>query len=433
MENIYNNIDELFRKRFEDFEPDPPEHIWQKIFSKLHPGTGGGAGIGKTILLTGVAVIAVSTFILLLLNPFSNDPETRASNNIPLPSPDQDINNNLITELITPEEGIETDIHEVQIPDKIQQTTIESIEKITEPIIRPDNTNKPDYIGISNTEESPEIRNPELLITLSSIKTGDLQTNANEYKPERKIFSGTFNKYTGDEFYNPQPDYKSFFKVGAFINPEVVFNQSEVIPNGRNINVSLDVSYHMSKFFIQSGLGISLAMDEGPYNIEYNELLGTYQDVYDVTFDSTEQGIIPTYHTKTVEVFDTLNHLSLYKTKNSYAYLQIPVLFGYEFRGRHLSFNVKAGPCLSIMMYEHIPELVLPEDMRILNIEGETRIKTNWQIVTSFGMSYQLNKRLEIALEPTLRYYLNSPYEGKIITNKHPFTFGLRIGLLFKL
>ena len=60
MSKEFKNIDDLFRDRFESFEPEPPGHVWDNIKSHIqeNPAKGGfglkGGGIAglSAILIT---------------------------------------------------------------------------------------------------------------------------------------------------------------------------------------------------------------------------------------------------------------------------------------------------------------------------------------------------------------------------------------------
>jgi len=44
MTENYRNIDDLFRDKFEKFEMDPPEHVWQNVKAGISGNNGGISG-----------------------------------------------------------------------------------------------------------------------------------------------------------------------------------------------------------------------------------------------------------------------------------------------------------------------------------------------------------------------------------------------------
>jgi len=206
--------------------------------------------------------------------------------------------------------------------------------------------------------------------------------------------------------------------------------------NNRTYSLDVNAIYKFSGYFLQSGLGVSWASDEGNCEIDYNEYLGSYEDVYNVTYDTIGNELNPIYHTETVNVYDSIDRVSIMPTKNHYTYLQIPLLFGYGNENRRFGWFVKGGPSLSIMVHKDLSsnDMSGTED-KVLSVENEipSRINTNWQFVFSGGISYKLSNHLSLSAEPVFRYYLNSTYDRSQLEIKNPYSLGLRVGFLIDL
>jgi hypothetical protein len=99
---------------------------------------------------------------------------------------------------------------------------------------------------------------------------------------------------------------------------------------------------------------------------------------------------------------------------------------------KRFGWFVKGGPVFSVLINKKIPTPDVGDD-KIIDMDQRMplRVNTSWQFAFSAGLSYQLSDKVSIAIEPTLKYYLNSQYERKYITTRHPYSFGLRTGLLF--
>jgi len=447
VEKLNLNIDELFRKRFENFEPEPPVHIWSNVSKNITRGPS-GSGITKIILLSGISLLTISLLVLLLLNPFGNrNHEIGSRAGIPQNDLLAQVNTDLNLEN-SPETEVGYDNTEINRGTTTVQKTSVQETIVTKPTGNVTPLNKAGLLlyHIRSYSPKPLIFTPASLdiVPGSEIITPGLmpQTtglyqliNSHTMPGPGKISINTYNRSVGDEE-SPVKKSGHYFKLGAFINPEVVFYPSDSVDNSRNFNFGLSLSYHKNDFFIRSGLGISIARDEGKYQVEYKRLeyLGSYEEVYHVSFDSTESGIVPIFYTKTVNVYDSVEHVAISKTKNTYTYLQIPLLIGYQFEKKHLTWSFMAGPSVSFLISKNIPDPEIPNNVGIIGIDRNIaqRIETNWQMVAGIGLNYRLNHRLEFAVEPTIRYYLNSSYNREIITTKHPVAFGLRAGLLFK-
>jgi len=233
----------------------------------------------------------------------------------------------------------------------------------------------------------------------------------------------------GERRYNRRASWQ----LGVYFTPEVIFFPDDSIPNQRSYTFEVTGKWLKNDFFVESGLGLSFSSDDGVYAIDYEKFLGSYDDVYNVTFDTSESGaIVPVYHTTIENVYDSISKFRVEKTKNKYTYLQIPVYIGFQKEINRFGWFIKGGPILSILMNENIPTPD-PGTDRIIDIDQAMpgRVNTHWQLGFSAGVTYQLSRKVSLAIEPTFKYYLNSQYQRKYITTSHPYSFGLRTGLLF--
>ncbi len=213
----------------------------------------------------------------------------------------------------------------------------------------------------------------------------------------------------------------------------MIFNPAVTGFNNRSYSLDLNAIYQFSEFIVQSGFGFGWSSDNGNYKIDYNQYLGSYDDVYDVTFDTIGGQLIPIYHTESVNVYDTLDHVTISPTKRHFTYLNIPLLFGYRNEGKRWGWNVKAGPSLSFLIKEDIPDINLTDSQnKILNVEDEIpgRLKTNWQFVISAGLSYKLSNTISLAVEPLFKYYVNPIHDQNGTKTGNPYSFGLRAGFV---
>ncbi len=437
MKNSEKNIDLLFQKKFEDFQPNPPESVWENIKANLPKNLQGGLS-GSSFIKTFIVILILAVPAYFLINsqktkniPQNNEqsvPDTKLTINNT-----QDLVNNDIPN--TSSDNIETE-EKILLPVKEKNTKTPSIKKET-----------PQTQIIENktlAKNTSKVEKQNFIIADNELLLAYLPHEKEKFTSETQennILEQQITLYESKPevaVYNPVRKKKGYFTFGAFFTPEMIFYPSDTVPNKTNLNLDLSISYNVSRFFVESGLGIGLAKDDGNYNIDYEryEFLGTYEYVYDVTFDSTEQGVIPTYHTETVEVYDSVKHIQISQTKNIYTYLQIPVFIGYKIKSNKFSYSLKGGPSLSVLIYENIPEATLPSgDISIININetNPSRIKTHWYFMFSAGIEYKLNDKMSVAFEPTFRYYMKSAYERKYITTKHPFSIGLRTGVLIRL
>lgn len=234
--------------------------------------------------------------------------------------------------------------------------------------------------------------------------------------------------------------YKPYFSVSAYFAPEVTEYYrpaSESMENSWIAGVA--VSYNTENYIIQAGLEYSVFDDMGDYMVNINsyDSIGFYEGISGFEIDPENPGEL-IYHTHTVEVYDTVQHHSHQQTRNNYAYLQVPVMFGYKaMESGIFSAHIKAGPSFSFLLNRDEPRLDFQTGpgARITSVDNFTasRLNTNIQVLVSLALRLQLSERVGILVEPTYRHYLNSIYNVDDKTLKNPYGIGVRGGIFFNL
>lgn len=462
MSDKYKNIDDLFKDQFKDFELDPPEHVWGNIKGQIPgPGNGGKSGMFKNGGIFGLSIFLILAGILswYLLNSSSENSaqiqvieSTQATESDYISSPRNiDINSNE-----------EKDQETTASKDKKKQKTRfdisepASVHVGTSSLLVHQENSKSDDISTSNHHSAGE----ELVFANELASLGILTAGGDEELLAIQSTTQTNDDYVeeiiakdvglaGDSSDPEQEDIDSAAGVeslaevksdygkrgnwmfGVFFTPEMIFYPDNSMLNNRSYAVDVNAIYKFSGYLLQSGLGVSWISDEGSCEIDYNKYLGAYEDVYNVTYDTIGNELSPVYHTETVKVYDSIDHVSIMPTKNRYTYLQIPLLFGYGNENKRFGWFVKGGPSLSIMINKDMSSNNMSDtEDKVLQIDNEipARINTNWQFVFSAGVSYRLSNSLSFTAEPIFRYYLNSTYERTKLNLKNPYSLGLRVG-----
>lgn len=462
------NIDDLFRDAFENFEVDPPEHVWKNI-QKNMPGNGGGSGKSFPkggILGISVILILSSLFFIYQLNDSVS--ATYASEKIALNSDVENIESLLsIADLNSEDQKNESLSKKDNLSEKgliavySSSTEAEILSKrgndamivkekpATKIIVEANNSrvtrDETNFILSNDAEVQKELPDDSDLLALSGgnsirsnvMASAPIPQEAFETMPlmemtEKEDASSESGDIAGPEI---KSDYgkRGDLYFGLYFTPEVIFYPSDLNKMNKSYSLDLNVIYKFSNYLLQSGVGVMSSSDDGQYKVDFEKFLGSYEDVYDVTFDTTANGVVPVYHTETVNVYDSIQHVTVTPTKNKYTYLQIPILFGYTEEFRRFSWFVKGGPSLSLMVNENLSSVNLDNDNnRIINVDSEvpSRIKANWQIVLSGGITYKLGNHVSLGVEPMVRFYMKSAYEQNTVQTKHPYSFGIRSGII---
>lgn len=226
--------------------------------------------------------------------------------------------------------------------------------------------------------------------------------------------------------------------MGISITPDLVFYNNSSGSFKYNYTFDLGVRYNLGKFYIQSGAGLTYSSDIGDYAISYlkNDSVGFYYTINSFTIDPGNPED-PQFETKQVTVYDSVQYVYDYSTKNRYYYIQIPLSFGYRIINKpswRLSVETGLLYAYLVSINEPAPTFYIQEG-RILDIEKRTpgRNKHSLGITGGISVEYQFAKNFFLLIEPTFKYYLQAIEENSSRGDKQPYSIGLRAGIWYRL
>ncbi len=229
---------------------------------------------------------------------------------------------------------------------------------------------------------------------------------------------------------------KTFWEYSILLSPEFSLNDMDSVRALNSISAGLEPTKYLNKhWFVRSGINISFTGDKGFAKVDYisNDLMGTYDDVYDVTFDTAGGVVTPVYHTKTVEVWDSVRHIKVSEVTNRYLYAQVPVLLGYKSAVGNFNIYLFAGPAVGFQLAKWIDTpLSNSEGLEIINLDNRLPVRSNvnFQLWIGGGLEYNISKRYSLVMEPAFKHYFKSLYsdsEYKINTSGFALRFGVNI------
>ena len=443
MNSTDQNINEILRQKFQNFEPEPPVHVWENIEKSLDARKG---------LFFGSMKYYAAAILLLILIPiayfgfYSNSNNAISSiSNQPKANNEQLIVVNEKTNAETTNERFEEETN------NSENTFIASTEK-TEKI--KDKTAAED-LGLVKLNEGFKLQSESLMLdkknevaSVTSTQRQFLLFNS-ELRVEpmnsisiASIYSFSFGEpYSNNALKISSKDKKiksGHWENTFFISPEFSLTNLDSVSILNSYSIGVEPSrYFNENWFVRFGLNISVTGDKGFAKVDYisNEFMGTYDDVYDVTFDTINGIITPNYHTKTVEIWDSIRHISVSEVTNRYLFAQIPALLGYKNKLGKLNWYVFGGPAIGFQIVNWIDEpSVSSEDIEIINLDNKLPLRSsvNYQIWVGAGIEYKLGSNSSIIIEPLFKHYFKSLY-SETAYKVNTSGFALRIGYNYKI
>lgn len=440
MDNNNIHIDKLIKEKIEQFSPSPPEHIWTGIEKGIRVDNNNQFYRRRWFIAAALIVLFGLIATFLFFEPLSFDSYDKSSEQIVSP----EIDNSPTPSSI--EDSPENKNDNTKVNEDIVGSELDNFPTNEEQI-----SNDKDANSLAEIMPEVFVERKSILITeqhkqneISSIDTIEMREgdvlfvgmNSDDYLPENR---DTSIQSTGDLFIEQKSDLSlQRWKTSYYITPELSISHFDSVEILNSYSLNIEPTYFLNEnWFFRFGGGLSFVRDRGFARIKYitNEYMGSYNDVYNITFDTVLGNITPVYHTKSVEVWDSVPHVSVSGVTNSYLYLQVPTLFGYQYKkpGSVISWYFMGGPAFNLKVGSWIdnpkPE---EENSDIVDLQNNLPLRSDiyFQLWVGAGLEYEINKNISIAIEPGYRYYFKSIYNNPYNhTSSSGFT--LRVGLVY--
>jgi hypothetical protein len=436
----FDHIDQIIRQKFENFEPEPPARVWENVRSKIsNTPPPAPSGLMLPILFVVTFLLFIGSLVFNLITGINEEvPEFDGTSRTHLRTA------GMISTGSTTGSGqtLQNAIYQT-IQDNHLQQVLSGAPQTGEPVTsKPEIKVKAPFQPITATSGKDNGTTSEAQSASTNSARGPWTPGLRQALAAGEITVATAVKYDLSmkdvrklSGYQENASNRTLgWMIGVYFNPEVSIHQSSNLENTVSYSIGLMPQVSFSHFFIQSGINARFTHDKGNSSVSYNRFLGTYDDVYLVTFDSTENGIIPTYYTEEVDVYDTIDHYAISETQANYTYLEVPVLFGYRHDFGKMSVFAKGGPSAAFLIRQNIPVQDPEEDARIVDVDYQVpaRSQVNWNLMFGAGIDYRLSEWISFSLEPTFRYSLKSEYDIPDDAGAKSHSFGIRAGLNYK-
>jgi len=481
LNNHQTNTNLLIKQKFENYAPTPPSHVWNGIQAGIVVKPPFFILYWKSIVAAAIILALVTAGIwYFLVNDLNNayqhelsdtniihneigkeDLETEPGKNI-----DGINNEDIQLNSETKENDINTDVDPDQKPNlnrsgmpvasdkskneqfknssSIPSNTTETIAVsagLKEDVSEKDNFEKLSIFNRSNENAKQEINDIDNVYSgeINPLSKSDIDDNyLSLYSGNRaqSLNAISINNLLDTEI-SDFTKKRTKWSIGFYFAPEMMLSNFDSIEMLTNYSFGVEPTYYINNhLFIRFGLGATYSRDRGFAKLDYlsNDLLGTYEYVYDITFDSVDGEVIPTYHTTTAEVWDTVRHMDINTISNNYVYIQMPALFGYYSSKSKLNWYVYGGPAFNLMVSKQIEkplEGLDYIDLKNLQTELPERSPYYFQFWLGAGIEYKAGTNLGIAIEPSYRYYFNNVFNSPPYSNSGLSGLSLRVGLVY--
>ncbi len=451
MSNNQQNIDRIIREKFENFAPAPPDFIWDNIEANLNGKTSvfGSAKVKSIVIFAVSAIVIILLGWLLLGNKYfshktlltksvvSAEKPVTSKNNVYNTAKNNNTAGNAAT---NGETAIKVSKNEttgdVEVAGNDNPTVNSGFEKSGEATLPQNNGNAGfNYTAAKDFEFKVNDKENEskFVPTLGALLYSDFKISMPGLPHLLSPAESNLNKSTGN--YN---NAVSKWKAGLFISPEFAVTSLDSLEVLHSYTLGVDMQYSLSKnSFLRFGLGTTYARDRGLTAIEFKswDYIGSYDDVYEVTFDTSSGVPVPIYHTQKVDVYDSIRHFDVSETVNKYLYLQFPVLLGYNIKTKgKFNWYVYGGPVINALVYKEKSTPQLDGNGSLLSYDTGLYERNNlvYQFWLGMGFEFDLTDKFGFTFEPNYRYYFNPVFKNYY--EKQPLSaVSLRLGLFIKL
>lgn len=441
MENNEQHINDIFKQKFEGYQSKPPERVWEGIAAALDSNL---APAWYTTLYAKIAAALVVIALLIggywlvadILNPVNT--EAGLTIDLPIDSIDDKRDDNHVSD-----QNISSTIDKTVVGDNALLPETASAED-SKPIQKID---KPETVFMISSEQSTVTEEITSNNSLSEQQEGSAFNNGAldlmNYKTiafNNELPSVMISNRVSDD--NSVTEVKQNVKslgrwaLSLYFTPGFIFNSFDSLTIQNSYALSFEPVYYFNNhWFIRPGLGLQYSRDKGFVKADYLswDYLGSYDDVVDVTIDSSGGVYTPVYHTQTRDIYDSIRHITISEETNRYLYLQTSVVFGYHNHTGKFGWSVYAGPSVSFVLLSKQDNPV-DDDANVISLDYNLPIRKSPQYHFKFGLGldYAIGKNWLVSVEPEYRYYINGIKGGDIYSN--PLSgLDIRFGFIYTL
>lgn len=482
------NIDRIFRERLRNFDAEPPVEVWDGIREKLYLDRRRKTIFLITRVAAGIAILAALSLTYFIArnsykeNQISGKKEVKTEEKLSVEKLAADENaENKLADKVSSEEELTGAQSEKKTDSRTNEVEIKTMHEIYNPASPGDENGI--YIGdlksanekvkethyIANNEskrlfETGVIRRSiyqldynypgiELMTSSSelSVKPSGKNTHIEENVPE-DLYSLNIpdeeksreNIWAIGTEISPLYSYRSLETQNEAMSLENDLNQSEsgTLAYSGGVNVSFSplrrLSLQSGVYYSRYGVNVNnayvfedatadAASSTKFYSINNSSGIIDIEESPNVDY-VTNKGDRKHYYSGTANLDSYTNDVNSGEIIQNFEYIEVPLILRYRLINRKIGFNLLGGLSTNLLVGSNTYYHSEGDREKI----GETTdLKPfNYSSIVGLGLDYTVSKHLNISLEPTFRYYLNSINQSSIIRS-YPYSIGVFTGLRY--
>lgn len=457
METNNEHINNLFKQKFEDFAPQPPERVWTGIVSALDTG---GSPVWYYSTTVKITVVLLGVVLLLggywLLNnkqqPHKGQNDVVVYKNITKNSTIIDIESTkyIGEQKNTNKEATNNKHNVLNVDNPRKRNTVEEGKTVSVvPSESSNNSLKKSSVAVKQSKRLnsnqphaslTENEKPQTLINNNAYSVGvrtdinRMQKKSVSLKNSVSVSLLTPNQLNDVSHPIVHNNHLGRWVLGFYFSPEFIFGSFDSLTIQNSYALKIEPTYYFNNhWFVRPGIGMSYARDKGFVKADYSswDYLGSYEDVTGVTFDTIDGNLTPVYHTQTRDVYDSVLHITVSEEINRYLYLQTSLVFGYHNHVSKFGWSVYAGPQVNFIVAEKRDNPIAENATTVyMKYNLAERKSPQFGLKLGFGIDYVIAKKWLVTVEPEYNYFING-INGGDIYNKPLSGIGLHFGLIY--
>jgi hypothetical protein len=481
------NIDRIFRERLRNFDAEPPVEVWESIRENLYLTSRRRTIFWITRVAAGIAILAALSLTYFIAR--NSNKENQISGNEVVKTEEKLSKEKLATgesaeKKLADEVTSEEELTGAQSEKKIDiRTNVREI-KTRHEIFNPASPGDESGIYIEEFKyasgkfkETDYIANQELNRLL---ETGVIRISINQLDynyPRAELWTSSLElsgnpsgKHTRIEE-NLQEDLyalnipeeenmrENIWAIGTEISPLYSYRSLETQNEAMSLANDLNQS-ETGTLAYSGGVNVSfsplkrLSLQSGLYYSRYGMNINNAYVFEDASAGATSNtkfysinnssGVIDIEENPDVDYITNKGDRKQYSTPLSqdtyttevnsgqiiqnFEYIEVPLILRYKLIDRKIGFNLLGGLSTNLLVGSNT---YYRSDGDREKIGETTDLKPfNYSSIVGLGLDYSVSKHLNISVEPTFRYYLNSINQSSIIKS-YPYSVGVFTGLRY--